>query len=1410
MAEDVDLAEADAQDHAVPQRSGRARIVLKWAAIALAGLALLVAALIFGLNTSAGKRLISDQIAGLESESGISMSIGRIEGSIYGAMVLHDVSLSDPKGVFLTSPRVELDWNPAAYLGSHIDIHSLNSRVVRLQRIPELNETDPDDPLLPDIDIDIGSFTIERFVVEPQVTGERQVAIMSGNARIADGRAQLEFDGRTIGGSSDEGGDRLALVLDAVPEENRLKLDLELVAPSGGVIAAIAGINEELGIRVAGGGDWAKWDGALTARSGAQQIAQLALTARDGTLGVKGPARLASLFEGPTAALLGPEMTVDIEAQAEGRRLDLAGSLTSAAMRVNTNGIADLGESQFEELNASFVLLRPSALAQNLRGSGLRGRIVLDGAFAAPTVQYQLNANRLILDEMGIENLRAEGEARIDADRIQIPVSASVARITGLDTVAGGALENIRLTGDLAIDGPRILSDNMRIRSDRIDATLILAADMSSGIYTGAIDGRIDNYRIESVGIFDITTDLDLETERDGFALAGRIGVRSRQLTNESVREFLGGPAVAGADVRYRSDGSITFRNLRLRAPLVTVTGGSGSYSPSGQIALIADADSSRYGPIGIRVAGTIADPRATITAERPGFGIGLANFETAITAAAGGYRLNARGDTDYGPLIADIILGSGEVATMEISSANLGGIDFSGSLRQTPAGPFAGRLVASGNGVDGIATLGAAGPHQEALINLRARNAALGGPAQLRIGSAIVDARVVLRDTPTVAADIQLAGARLWGLTVAAARARIDYQDGNGTARILAEGRSGAPFRVAGNVQMTPDLWRAAIDGRMRGISFKTVKPARIVPRDGEYELLPTTIDIGRGSVRLAGQYGTGLKIQSRLDSVDLEVVNAFMPGLGINGRASGSLDFAQETLTAFPRADARLTIKNFTRTTAVSVSQATDINVVGKLLASGGDARAVFRRRGSVIGRMQASLSPLPPGSGPWLTRLLEAPLRGGVRYNGPADTLFSLAGQPDQRLSGPIGIAADFSCRVSRPCLDGIVRANKLTYENQTYGTRLSDMKVEGRFSGERLEIEQLTAAAGDGSIAATGYVSLASDDGYPMDLRVTLDDARLARSETLDATATGELRLSKSAGADALLSGAILLPDTHYEIVREGAAQVPELSGVRFKPPKGPQRITGDEPADVVPGIFSRLRLDIALEAPNQLSVSGMGLESEWSADFRVTGTSSDPRLSGEVSLIRGSLGFAGRRFELSEGRINFTGGREVNPSILLVATEDIDEIQVNVNVSGRALNPQVNFTSSPGLPQDEIISRILFGSSVENLSAIQAVQLASSLNSLRSSGGGLNPLGKLRSATGIDRLRILGPDEANGRGTALAAGQYLTDDVYIELVTDARGFTATQIEVSLTPALSVLSRAGGSNGTDVNVRYRINY
>ncbi|HSX56515.1 MAG TPA: hypothetical protein VLG14_14515, partial [Sphingomonas sp.] len=128
--------------------------IAKWILVALVGLALLLALAIFGLNTSPGKRFVADQIGKYSTASGLNIKVGRIEGSIYGAMVLRDVRVSDPKGVFATSPSIAVDWRPFAYFNNHIDVRSATSPLVRIARLPELKPGDPDAPYLPDLDID--------------------------------------------------------------------------------------------------------------------------------------------------------------------------------------------------------------------------------------------------------------------------------------------------------------------------------------------------------------------------------------------------------------------------------------------------------------------------------------------------------------------------------------------------------------------------------------------------------------------------------------------------------------------------------------------------------------------------------------------------------------------------------------------------------------------------------------------------------------------------------------------------------------------------------------------------------------------------------------------------------------------------------------------------------------------------------------------------------------------------------------------------------------------------------------------------------------------------------------------------------------------------------------------------------
>ncbi len=1386
--------------------------ILRWLGLALLGLILLFALLLVGLNSDAGRRFVVTQIEKYEFENGMKIGIGRLDGSLYGQMVIRNFTLSDPKGVFLASPEVRVDWRPIRYFANHVDVRSATAATMTMRKIPAFKVVpDTGEPLLPDLDIDVGALRVDRLIFEPAVAGERQEARLTGKVAIADRRAQITANAETVGANAK--GDTLALLLDAVPEANRLAMTLDVTAPQGGVLAAMGGFSEPLTAKLTGRGDWKAWNGTLVANLGAAPLARLGLSGRDGNFAVKGMTQASRLFTGPVAALLGPQTAIDLTARLDARKADLDGRLSSDAFRLGVSGGVDLGASRYEALQLAFVLLRPSAIAPSVRANGVRATARLDGAFDLPTVDYQANATSLAVNDIIVETLNLAGKARVDADQILIPVAGRAARIRGLDTVAGGTLVSVRLDGDLAYSDGRILSDNLRLRSPRIDAKAIVIADLNRGFYTGAIDGRINDYRIESVGIFDIDTDADLETAPGGgFAIAGRVRARSTQLFNSGVRDLLGGNAVATSNVRYGTDGIVRFANLRMTSPSVRIVSGQGSYAPNGQVRLTARANSTDYGPLGVQLAGTISDPRATLTAERPGLGIGLANVVAEINGAPNGYRLAATGDTDYGPLAADVVLltAAGPL-TIDVERGDLSGIGFNGRLVQSSAGPFVGQLNASGQGLGGLVRLSAAGQYQAAAINVRANDVVLPGAAKLAVGSAIVDADVTLYDTPHVVADIQIAQTRIREYDIAVGRVKIDYRDGRGKAQALVEGTSGVPLRIAANADLTPELWRASVQGRATGINFRTTSPARIIPGADGYELLPTTVNLGRGSsARVAGRFGDGIMVQSRLERVNMAILNAVYPDMGLGGRATGSLDFEQANSDSFPRADARLSITGFTRTTAASVSQPVDVNFAGKLLSDGGEARAVMRKRGSVIGRIQASLRPLGPGAGDWMTRLRAAPLGGGIRYNGPADTLYSFFGPADQSIQGPIAVAADFSCSVADPCLAGVLRGKDMVYENQTYGTRLTNMVVNGRFTGNRLEIDQLTATAGDGKVEAKGDISLAQADGYPMNIAMTLDNARLARSENIAARATGNLVLEKVAGQTALLSGSLRLPETRYRIVREGAAQVPVLTGIRRKPAAGRQRISGDGLAAVGGSLFDLIRLDIALKAPDEIYVTGMGLESEWKADIVLRGTTEAPRVTGEIELVRGTLGFAGRSFELQEGRVTFPTGDAFDPAIRLLASDTIETVTVNVSVSGRASNPQIAFSSVPGLPQDEIVSRILFGDSITTLSPLQAVQLASSLNTLSSGGGGLSPLGALQSATGIDRLRVLGPDDTVGRGTALAAGQYITKDIYLEVITDARGYTATQLEISLTPALSLLSQAGGSGQSNLSIRYRKDY
>ena len=1388
--------------------------ILKWVGVAVLGLLVLVAVLVLGLNTSPGRRVIADFVGGYSTAGGLNIKVGRIEGSLYGQMTLIDVRVSDPQGVFLTSPRIAVDWRPFAYASNHIDVKSAQAALITMTRSPAFKPTptDPNAPILPDLDVDIGRLTVARMVLGKAVTGQAHILKIDGATHIADQRAQITADVAALSGSGVAGGDRLHLKLDAVPDRDLLDVDTRLTAPANGVVAAMSGLKAPVDFSVSGKGSWKAWTGKATGTLGGLPLADLALTANNGHFTVRGTAN-PGLYPGgapkdsatptnPIARLTAPALDVSADAVLDQRKVNLTATVRSDALALDAKGLLDFAASSFGQFAVNARLLTPGAILPNLNGRDVAARVVLDGKFATPRVNYVVTAGVLGFGETQVQQLYASGLATIDADHVRVPVSARAARVTGLNAAAGGLLDNVTINGDFAMAKGKVLSDNLKIRSRKIDATAIVVADLATGMYRGAINGRVNDYRVEGFGIVNLQTDAKLVTLPKGFGMTAHVAARTSQIFNEGARNFLGGNAAVTADVGYDPDGIVTFRNLRLNAPQFRVTRGQGRYDPKGPLLVDADAYSTVYGPLFARVSGTATKPVVLLRAPRPGVGVGLVDLQAQVRGTGTAYDVKAKGGTNYGPFTADLLVSTARQLTIDIRNARFAGVDFKGRVQQLASGPFGGRVTFAGSGISGAALLAAQGKYQRVDVAARASNAKIPGQADFTIGRAIVNARAVLYpNAPQIVADAQVADLR-YGVTVlSAARAKIDYVNGSGTAQMLATGSNGVPFRLAANARLSPKLWLLAAQGAANGIGFRTGTPARIEIDRGTYRLQPTRIDFDKGSARVAGEYGAGTSAKLRLDALDVSVANALVPDLGLGGSATGSLDYTQPRGASVPQIAGQFRVKNFTRSSLASVSEPVDLIAQVGLTNEGGDARALIQRGGTTVGRIVATLRPLGGGTS-WTERLMAAPLSGGIRYNGPSGVLFSFAGLAKQQLSGPIALAADFGGRVDAPRLNGLIRADSLTYDNETYGTRLSQMKIAGRFTNDRLEITQLSARAGEGTVQAQGSVGFSSAEGFPLDIRATLNNARLAKSDALGATATGTIAITNSKAAGGLIKGDIRIPNARYEIIRQGQAEVLELTGVRRKSDmvKAAAQTT---PAPSV-GAF---KLDLRVHADNQLFVSGMGLESEWEMDMRIGGTSADPRVVGRLQVVRGTYSFSGKRFEVTKGDVRFDGGPLSDPEIELTATTETSDVDVTINVTGTGQKPQIAFTSTPALPQDEVLSRLLFGSNVTNLSAVQAIQLAAALNSLRGSGGGLNPLGKLRSVTGIDRLRILGADSTTGQSTSLAAGKYITNNIYVEVITDARGFTATQLEVSITKALSVLSQAGSFGGSNVTVRYK---
>ena len=234
------------------------------------------------------------------------------------------------------------------------------------------------------------------------------------------------------------------------------------------------------------------------------------------------------------------------------------------------------------------------------------------------------------------------------------------------------------------------------------------------------------------------------------------------------------------------------------------------------------------------------------------------------------------------------------------------------------------------------------------------------------------------------------------------------------------------------------------------------------------------------------------------------------------------------------------------------------------------------------------------------------------------------------------------------------------------------------------------------------------------------------------------------------------------------------------------------------------------LDIDVHIPGQAFIRGRGLDSEWKGDLKVTGPISDPEIVGTFNVVRGNFKFAGRNFELQRGQVSFQGGKKIDPDLNVQAVYEVQDLTATALITGPSSEPKVTLSSTPSYPQDEIVSRILFGSSVADLTPLQAVQLAEAIRGLGKPGGGL--LGSARNVVGLDVLQVGSGQPGGGiESTTITGGKYIAKNIYLEVEAAPDGSQEqVGVDVGLTKHLSVQSTVSPQEGSRVGLKWKRDY
>ncbi len=408
-------------------------------------------------------------------------------------------------------------------------------------------------------------------------------------------------------------------------------------------------------------------------------------------------------------------------------------------------------------------------------------------------------------------------------------------------------------------------------------------------------------------------------------------------------------------------------------------------------------------------------------------------------------------------------------------------------------------------------------------------------------------------------------------------------------------------------------------------------------------------------------------------------------------------------------------------------------------------------------------------------------------------------------DQQFAGNLHLLLHLGGTWAQPKIEGHVRLDNGSYENIRIGTILKNLSLDMMPETTRLRFVHASADDGEqGKISAQGWLDISPVKKFPFQIELNLDRATLIRHDYGNARIDGKLQFSGSLSG-ALLTGQLKLGPAEIRIPDRLPQDIAEMKVVEVNGKFGP----ATDPPSNDPPLGQNLKLDVSLDSPGQIFVRGRGLDSEWKSDVKVGGTVANPSISGELTVVRGHFSFLAKRFELKNGLISFRGRVPPSPAIDVTAEARRKDLVARLHLTGTLDSLGLSLASEPELPQDEVLSRLLFGRDASRISPWQALTLASAVNTL-SVGGGLDFMGKARKLVGVDQLEIK-QEEDDIYKSKISAGKHLNEQVYLQVERGLDyGSGEAVVEIEITPNFSIETEVTENQEAGIGLNWKWDY